>query len=232
MTETEMAPPSLKGWTIVFDLDGTLVESAPDLLNALNHSIAPLGLAPIALKDIRTMIGQGAKAMIRAALNSHDYAFDEDLVEQLWISFLDHYRANIAVDSHAFEGVEEALDTLSARGATLSVCTNKTQRLSEQLLDELGLSQKFAAIIGADSVPAKKPDAGHLLTAIERAGGDPACAVLVGDSQTDEKAARNAGLPFIFTPLGYETATVEEIEAVAILRHYSTLSDLISAVVA
>lgn len=232
MAETVVAPPRLDGWTVVFDLDGTLVESAPDLLNALNHAIAPLGLAPVALSDIRTMIGKGAKAMIRAALDQQSHHHDEDLVERLWTEFLDHYRQNIAVDSHAFEGVTEALDELANRGAVLAVCTNKTQALSEQLLAELGLARHFASIVGADAVSEKKPDAGHPLATIRQAGGDPARTIFVGDSQTDEKAARNAGLPFIFTPLGYETATAESIEAVAILHHYSDLSDLISAIAA
>ena len=231
MSETEAAP-RLDGWTIVFDLDGTLVESAPDLLNALNHAIAPLGLGRVALDDIRTMIGQGAKAMIRKAFAQQAFEFNEDLVEDCWIVFLDHYRENIAVDSHAFEGVEEALQALLKRGATLSVCTNKTQALSELLLDELRLSHHFAAIVGADAVRDKKPDAGHIFAAVDRANGDRSKSIMVGDSRTDEKAARNAGLPFIFTPLGYEAASADAIEAVAILHHYSTLSDLVTAVVA
>lgn len=231
MTETEAAP-RLDGWTIVFDLDGTLVESAPDLLNALNHCIAPYGLQPVLLDDIRTMIGQGAKAMLRAALTRQAYEFDEELIDRLWIVFLSHYRDNIAVDSHAFDGVEDALLALLERGATLSVCTNKTQALSELLLDELRLSRHFAAIVGADAVPDKKPGAGHIFASIDRADGDRSKAIMVGDSRTDEKAARNAGLPFIFTPLGYEAASADAIEAVAILHHYSTLSDLVTAVVA
>lgn len=231
MSETEAAP-RLDGWTIVFDLDGTLVESAPDLLNALNHAIAPLGLDPVALDNIRTMIGKGAKAMIREAFAQQAFNFNDDLVDDCWIVFLDYYRDNIAVDSHAFDGVEDALKALMQRGATLSVCTNKTQALSELLLHELRLSHMFTAIVGADAVPDKKPDAGHIFAAVDRAKGDRSRAIMIGDSRTDEEAARNAGLPFIFTPLGYETAHAETIEAVSILRHYSALSDLVTAVVA
>ncbi|MCI4643806.1 MAG: HAD hydrolase-like protein, partial [Hyphomonadaceae bacterium] len=180
MQITENSSKPLSGWTIVFDLDGTLVESAPDLLNALNHTIATLGIAPVQLDDIRTMIGHGAKAMIREALTRAEHDFTEDKIEPLWEMFLAHYRANIAVDSHLFEGVKDGLDALQAQGANLAVCTNKTQSLSEQLLENLNILQYFKAVIGADSVPAKKPDAGHLLTAVSAAGGDPARALLVG----------------------------------------------------
>lgn len=221
----------LSGWTIVFDLDGTLVESAPDLLNALNHTIAPLGLAPVDLTSIRTMIGHGAKAMIRTALeqNGRDPALEN--VDALWGTFLAHYQGNIAVDSHAFDGVETALQIVKGEGAILSVCTNKTQVLSDQLLVALGLGQWFESVVGADSVPAKKPDGGHILEAIARAGGQRDRAIMIGDSRTDEKAAQNAGLPFIFVPFGYEAAPAEHISKAAVLHHYSDLLDCVLAVV-
>ena len=229
MQNTENAPKSkpLAGWTIVFDLDGTLVESAPDLLNALNHVVVPLGLEPVRLDDIRTMIGRGAKAMIREALSRAGRSVDEDGIDALWHPFIDHYRSNIAVDSHAFDGVETGLQTLLDAGAALSVCTNKTQALSDQLLDTINLFQYFKAVVGADSVPQKKPDAGHLLEAVTRAGGDPSRALLVGDSRTDEKAALNAGLPFIFVPFGYEPDAAKDMSCVAVLNHYSELFEVV-----
>lgn len=218
---------SLSGWTIVFDLDGTLVESAPDLLNALNHVLAPLQVGPVQLNDIRTIIGHGAKAMIRESLARAGRSFSEDDIHGLWTPFLEHYHANIAVDSHVFDGVEEALTALGAAGGTLSVCTNKTQALSDHLLRELDIYKYFKAVIGADSVPAKKPDGGHVLAAIQAAGGHPERAVLIGDSRTDEKAALNAGLPFIFVPFGYEKDAAQDFECVAVLRHYSDLFDAV-----
>lgn len=232
MQISENASNALSGWTIVFDLDGTLVESAPDLLNALNHVVVPLGLEPVKLDDIRTMIGHGAKAMIREALNRAERSLAEEEIHELWNAFLDFYRDNIAVDSHAFEGVEAALEELRQAGARLAVCTNKTQALSDQLLDTLKLSQYFKAVIGADSVPDKKPDAGHLLTAVQEAGGDPDRSLLVGDSRTDEKAALNAGLPFIFVPFGYEQDAAKDINCVAVLHQYSELFSLVLKVAA
>lgn len=227
MQISENVSNALSGWTIVFDLDGTLVESAPDLLNALNHVVVPLGLAPVKLDDIRTMIGHGAKAMIREALRRAGRETHEEEIHQLWFAFLDHYRDNIAVDSHAFAGVEAALEQLREAGATLAVCTNKTQALSDQLLGDLKLSQYFSTVVGADSVPDKKPDAGHLLTAVHNAGGNPDKSLLVGDSRTDEKAALNAGLPFIFVPFGYEQDAAKDINCVAVLRQYSELFSLV-----
>lgn len=215
----------------MFDLDGTLVESAPDLLNALNHVVEPLGLEPVTLPSIRTMIGQGAKAMILAALekNGRD-PLSVDL-EALWSSFLAHYRENIAVDSYVFDGVETALAALRQEGARLAVCTNKTQALSDQLLVALGLDDFFDSVVGSDSVPAKKPDGGHIIQTVREAGGSADRAVMVGDSRTDEKAALNAGLPFIFVPFGYEVAPVDQITKVSVVHHYSELVDCVRAAV-
>ena len=214
---------SLEGWTIVFDLDGTLVESAPDLLNALNHTIGQQGLAPVDLNDIRSMIGHGAKAMISHAFARSGRSIGGTDLDAFWTVFLDHYRANIAVDSFIFEGVEPALQALSSHGATLSVCTNKTQALSELLLHELEILGHFSSVVGADSVPAKKPHGDHILAAIDLAKGTRDRAIMVGDSKTDEKAALNAGLPFIFVPFGYEAAPMEDIEHAGVLHHYSEL---------
>jgi len=213
----------LDGWTIVFDLDGTLVESAPDLLVALNHVVSGHGVEPVRLEEIRTMIGHGAKAMIRHALASNQRPVEDGEIDRMWREFLDFYSANIAVQSYVFEGVTTALDELSQRGARLSVCTNKTQALSDQLLEELELRGRFQAIVGADAVPSKKPDGGHVTAAVERAGGRMDKSIMVGDSRTDEKAALNAGLPFIFVPFGYEAAPVEDIRCSSVLHHYSEL---------
>lgn len=219
----------LQGWTILFDLDGTLVETAPDLLAALNHVLESLTLRPVEIEAVRGLIGLGAKAMLRrgAALQNRD--LPEDTMDRLWHEFIAYYSKNIAVGSHAFEGVEDALAMLEELGAILAVCTNKPQALSEQLLSALGLSQRFAAIVGSDSVPDKKPHRDHILLTVNAAEGIPTKAIMVGDSRTDEKAARNAGLPFIFVPFGYETETAEQIGADAVVTHYS---DLVSSILA
>lgn len=217
----------LDGWTIAFDLDGTLVNTAPDLVTALNHVLTQNDLEPVDLDKVETMIGHGARAMIVKGMEYQGVSPDEVFLDQCFRTFLDYYSDHIAVHSHPFEGTETALDALSEAGAILSVCTNKTQALSDRLLCELGLADRFAAIVGADSVPNRKPDGDHLIRAVAAAGGDPARAMLVGDSRTDERAARNAGLPFIFVPFGYESETAQQIGADAVLTHYS---DLLSVV--
>ncbi len=222
----------LKGWTIIFDLDGTLVETAPDLMNALNHVLGEMELAPLPLAEVRGMIGHGAKAMIKAGLRAHQIEPDTDGLEQLWRKFITYYTANIAIQSHPYEGCLAALDELAAAGASLAVSTNKPQGLSDHLLGELGMDQRFAAVVGSDSVPNPKPHGDHLLLTVDKAGGIPARAIMVGDSETDEKAARNAGLPFIFVPFGYTSGTTDQISSEAVVHHYSELVSAISAIAA
>ena len=219
------------GWTIVFDLDGTLVNTAPDLLEALNHVLTNADLTPVTLDTIATMIGHGARAMIVKGLLAHGITPSDSDLDVFLEQFLDYYAANIADHSHAFDGVVEAMTTLSAGGATLAVCTNKKQALSDQLLAELDLTRYFAAIVGADSVPNRKPDGDHILRTIEAAGGSPERALMIGDSRTDERAARNAGLPFMFVPFGYEEESPQQLEPDIVLEHYSRLVSVVDGFV-
>jgi len=221
----------LNGWTVVFDLDGTLVDTAPDLLNALNHVLTHAGLEEVDLQTVAGMIGHGAKAMIRQGMAHQNITPSEAGLETLFARFLVYYSEHISVGSRPFDKAPEILDELAAAGAILSVCTNKKQDLSDQLLEALGLAPRFAAILGADSVPSKKPDGDHIVRAILAAGGDPARAIMVGDSRTDERAARNAGLPFIFVPFGYEAESVEAIGADAVVTHYSLLPEALSRLI-
>jgi phosphoglycolate phosphatase len=221
----------LNGWTVVFDLDGTLVDTAPDLLNALNHVLTHAGLEEVDLQTVAGMIGHGAKAMIRQGMAHQNIAPSEAELETLFARFLVYYSEHISVGSRPFDKAPEILDELAAAGAILSVCTNKKQDLSDQLLEALGLAPRFAAILGADSVPSKKPDGDHIVRAILAAGGDPARAIMVGDSRTDERAARNAGLPFIFVPFGYEAESVDAIGADAVVTHYSLLPEALSRLI-
>lgn len=218
----------LAGWTIVFDLDGTLVNTAPDLLRALNHVLRTAQLEPVALSTIENMVGHGAKAMLKRGMEHQGANPDDHDIDALFDDFLAHYSDNICVDSYPFEGVIEVLDTLKAQGAILAVCTNKLVALAVQLLDELKLSEKFDAILGADSVPNKKPNGDHIIQTVKSAGGQANRAIMVGDSRTDERAARNAGLPFIFVPFGYESETVEQIGADAVVTHYSEFLSILS----
>ena len=211
------------GWTIVFDLDGTLVNTAPDLLDALNHVLIEAGLNPVDLPTISTMIGHGAKAMIVKGMAAQGAEPDADRMDALFDQFLAYYEDHIAVGSRPFENALEALQTLRDEGALLAVCTNKRQRSTNRLLDALQISEKFSAIVGADSVPDRKPHGDHILLTVDRAGGKRSRAIMVGDSRTDERAARNAGLPFIFVPFGYETETVDQIAPDEVVSNYSEL---------
>ncbi len=225
---TSANPQDFDGWTIVFDLDGTLVDTAPDLLGALNHVLVGAGLSPVTLDTVALLIGQGAKAMVERGLQVQGVRVSETEMDVFFERFLCYYAANIAVDSRPFPGATDALAALAARGARLAICTNKRQALSDQLLDELWLSGWFAAVLGADSVPHRKPDGDHILRTISAAGGDPARAIMVGDSRTDERAARNAGLPFVFVTLGYESEPVEALAADATIDSYAALVPALS----
>lgn len=220
------------GWAIVFDLDGTLIDSAPDLLRALNHSLAQVDVAPVRLADIRTMIGHGAKAMIRAAFSRAGRHAPDAQIDDLWRQLIAYYQRNIAVETRPFDGACEALEQLVAGGARLGVCTNKTQALSEQVLGALGLDHYFEAVVGADRVPLRKPDGDHILRTLSAMQGQPSRAIMIGDSRTDERAARNAGLPFVFVPFGYETETAEQIAADATVSHYSELAAVLTGLTA
>ena len=215
----------LEGWTVVFDLDGTLVDTAPDLLGGLNHVLEHAGLEPVSLELVANMIGHGARAMIDKGLRYRGVEPDDHLLQTYFDRFLTHYSQHIAVGSRPFDQAVDVLEDLTAAGALLAVCTNKTQYLTDKLLEELDLTPRFAAILGADSVPSKKPDGDHIVRTILAAGGDPARAIMVGDSRTDERAARNAGLPFVFVPFGYEAESVEAIGADAVVTHYSQLPE-------
>jgi phosphoglycolate phosphatase len=218
----------LSGATIVFDLDGTLVDTAPDLIGALNHVLIDSGLEPVSMDEVGGLIGHGARAMIERgmALQGGDLG-DEDMATAMAL-FLDYYRAHIADASRLFDGADTSLDLLRDAGATLAICTNKPQALSEQLLQSLGLLQKFSAILGADAVPRKKPDGDHIVRTVQAAGGEMSRAVMIGDSRTDERAARNARLPFIWVPFGYEVETREALRPDAVLNHYSELFSLLN----
>lgn len=216
------------GWTVVFDLDGTLVDTAPDLLGALNHVLTDAHLQPVDLATVATLIGNGARAMMERGFGIQGVTLPAAEMDAAFDRFIDYYIANIATSSRPFDGCVEALDRLRDQGASLAVCTNKRQDLSERLLGELGLTDRFAAILGADRATNRKPHADHVFEAVAAAGGSTARALFVGDSRTDERAARNSGLPFVFVTFGYEAEAVENIASDAVIGHYSQLVPALS----
>jgi phosphoglycolate phosphatase len=212
--------PFLRDATIVFDLDGTLIDTAPDLTLATNHALGLVGLEPVTVAQLHPFIGHGSKAMIDAGLRFRDVTVDQDELRRLHQGFLDFYADNIAVGSRPFEGVPELLDDLLSGGARLGVCTNKFEALTLELLKQLGLDKKFGAIAGRDTFAVFKPAPGHLTGTIERAGGRTERAVMVGDSEVDFATAMAAGVPSIGVTFGYTTRPVAELGADAVIDHY------------
>ncbi|MBX9926579.1 MAG: HAD-IA family hydrolase, partial [Hyphomicrobiaceae bacterium] len=194
--------------TIVFDLDGTLIDTAPDLIAATNHTLASVGRPPAGMDLLRNAVSHGALAMIRAGIGPDADAWEEERLYPLLPTFLTHYEANIAATSRPFDGLLDTLDTLDDAGYRLAVCTNKQERHAVRLLEALGLADRFAAIAGRDTFPVYKPDPGHLTSTVDKAGGDPRRAVMVGDSGTDVATAKNAGLPVVAVSFGYSDPPV------------------------
>lgn len=215
---------NLAGATIVFDLDGTLVETAPDLMGTLNTLLVREGLPPLPLARARNLIGQGARALLARGFAEAGEPLDPARLEALFSDFLPHYLGRIAHESRPFDGVPEALDKLAGDGARLAVCTNKPTALSVALLRALGLEHRFAAIVGPDAAPAAKPDARHLITAIQLAGGEVPRAVMVGDSVSDARAARNAGVPLVLVSFGYTDVPAKDLGADVLIDHFDDLT--------
>jgi phosphoglycolate phosphatase len=209
---------------MIFDLDGTLVDTAADLVASLDRALSLRGHPQSEPATARSWIGHGARQMIRNALEHHGVAFDDTLVEDMFRDFLDHYQANMSRFSRPFPALIEALDALADNGWTFAVCSNKQERLCRQLLDELDMSHRFATISGGDTFGVSKPDPGHLLGTIEAAAGDPRRAIMVGDASTDVDAARAASVPVIGVSFGYTPVPMVELEPDLLLDSFADLT--------
>jgi phosphoglycolate phosphatase len=214
---------ALKGATLAFDLDGTLVDTAPDLVGALNAVLHEQGLPALPLRTARVMVGRGARVLIEQGFSAAGAPLDEAATPALVGRFIEIYRARIADESRAFEGVEACLETLAVAGATLVVCTNKPTDLSVALLDGLGLTRHFAAVTGIDLAPKPKPDASHLLAAIAAARGRADRAIMIGDSATDIGAAHAAKVPSVVVSFGYTEIPAADLGADHLIDHFSDL---------
>jgi phosphoglycolate phosphatase len=215
--------------TVVFDLDGTLVDTAPDLVDTLNIVLARQGLAAIPYAEGRNLVGGGARVMIERGLQAEGRPVSPRALDQLFVEFIDHYSEHIADASRAFPGVEAALDALEAQGFILAVCTNKLEALSLMLLDALGLAKRFSAICGQDTFGVHKPDPEVFRRTVLRAGGDPSRAIMIGDSATDIRTARAAGVPVIAVDFGYTDIPVAELRPDRVISHFGELSEAIGA---
>lgn len=218
---------SLSGYTIAFDLDGTLVETAGDIQAALNKVLSAEELTVATLEDVRNFVGHGARALIIRCCAAHGIHHDDARLDQLTEAYIAAYAADIAVHSHAYPGLVEALDNLQDAGAMLCVCTNKRTDLSVQLLTALGLNHYFAAVVGSDRVTNRKPHPDHYLHAILATGGDPSRSAMVGDSINDVLSARAAGAPVVVYAHGYTDTAPDLLGADAVFTHFTDLPDLL-----
>jgi phosphoglycolate phosphatase len=215
--------------TIVFDLDGTLVDTAPDLIAALNVILEREGMPPVPLQSARTMIGAGARQLIERGLELDGRAATVADIDRLTSDFIDYYAAHIADASRPFEGLEAALDDLATRGYRFAVCTNKLEWLSKRLLDRLGLSGRFAAICGADTFGVSKPDPAILQQTVARAGGQLSQAIMVGDAGPDVGVARRAGIPVIGVAFGYTEVPMAELKPDRLIERMSQLGQAVES---
>jgi phosphoglycolate phosphatase len=220
----------LSGRTVVFDLDGTLIDTAPDLISAVNHVLTTEGLEPVDVDRLRPVISLGGRVMIETGLTLRGAAYSALQVDALFRRFIAYYSQNMSTHSQPFTGLEAELDRIAAAGGTLAVCTNKQENMARQLLDELGLSSRFAALTGRDTFPVCKPHPKHLTGTIEKAGGDPAKAIMIGDSETDVKTAKGAGIPVVGVTFGYTDIPITALDCDAVISAYAELPTALASV--
>jgi len=217
--------------TLVFDLDGTLVDTAPDLIDTLNVVFEREGLSQVPYDEARALIGGGAKAMIIRGLAAEGRPVSPAQVQKLLADFIEHYSAHIADRSRPFPGVESMLMQLAAEKHCLAVCTNKLEKLSLKLLETLGLARHFAVICGQDTFGVQKPDPMMLRKTIDAAGGQTSDAIMIGDSETDVRTARAAGIPIIAVDFGYTMRPIAEFGPDRIISRFTDLPAAITELV-
>lgn len=209
----------------VFDLDGTLADTAPDLVEALNHVLASEGLPLVDFGTARAYVGHGAKVLIERAHTANDIELTDEQATDLTEQFVGYYAQNIAGDSVLFPHVLDAIERMEEDGWRFAVCTNKQEGLARQLLDALDMTERFDAICGGDTFAERKPNGQHILKTIEAAGGNPKRAVMVGDSGPDIFAAKDAGVPVIAVPFGYSHEPVDTLDPDVIIESFADLPD-------
>jgi phosphoglycolate phosphatase len=205
---------------LIFDLDGTLVDTAPDLTAATNHALSLIGRRSISQEEARHMVGHGSRALIVRGCEVTGGAVDDDTVKRLNIAFLDYYADNIADHSAIFPGLLAVLTRAKQSGLKLGVCTNKVERLSHKLLAALNMADYFGAVVGGDTLPIMKPDPAPYREVAKRLGVDVANTLMFGDSETDIRTAQNAGVPVIAVTFGYTPQPVQTFNPTHVIDHY------------
>lgn len=210
---------------ILFDLDGTLIDSAPDLVGTLNIILKRHGRTTLTISAVKKLVGNGARALLERGFK--ETGAPAENLDALTVEFIETYVPNCAVLSRPFSGVIETLDTFANSGYRMAVCTNKPQAPSETILTELGLMQYFEVVVGGDFFPMRKPDPQHLLGALQLMDAPETPAIMVGDSYNDVASARNAGMPVIVVTYGYTTTPAHELGGDILVDHFS---DIVTAV--
>lgn len=205
---------------LIFDLDGTLVDTAPDLLHATNHALSLIERSPVSMAQLRSFVGLGAMNLIERGIAATGPSVSNAELKWLHSAFLDYYAENIAVSSVMFEGLAQVLEQADAHGLKMGVCTNKIERLSLKLLSELGISQRFGAVVGGDSLPIMKPNPEPLRETARRLGVEPSRTLMFGDSETDIRTAQAAGVPVIAVTFGYTPEHVSAYNPTHMIDHY------------
>lgn len=209
--------------SVVFDLDGTLAETAPDLAGAMNAVLREAGRPELPVTHVRHMVGRGARVLIETGFKATGAPVPDERLDAMFQHFLSHYREHICDTSHLFPGARETVGALGAAGYKLGVCTNKPIALTELLLRKLNFREAFASVRGADSAEYRKPDPRHFFDVVDELGGDRRRAVLVGDSETDAKTARAAGVPVILVSFGYTEIPVSRLGGDAVIDRFEEL---------
>ena len=209
----------------IFDLDGTLIDSAPDILRAANLLLRDFDCAPLELADVREMIGDGATNLVERALAARQCtALDLNAALK---QFMQHYAASPTAHTQLYPGVVATLQRLKERGITMTVCTNKPAALSGTILAQLDIARYFSAVLGGDSRPYRKPDPRMIQELLQKFGTSPRQAVLIGDSEIDAATAQAAGVPFILVTYGYYRTSLDAIPRDIAVDRFARIGDFI-----
>jgi phosphoglycolate phosphatase len=215
--------------TLIFDLDGTLVDTAPDLHAATNHVLTGLKRRSITLDEVRAFVGHGAKALIARGCEATGDPVDPLAIDTLYHQFIDYYSSNIAANSRPYPGLIALLEKARAQGLAMAVCTNKLESLSNRLLDELDMSKYFGAVVGPDTIGVAKPDPRPYHEALRRVGGEASRSIMLGDSETDILTGQNAGVPVIAVTFGYTARPVRDFNPTHMIDHFDEAWDIIQS---
>jgi phosphoglycolate phosphatase len=218
--------------TVVYDLDGTLIDSAKDMQMAVSHVLADHGLPPVSEDDVRLFMGQGSKVTMGKAFAKNGRDLNDAALSAVTREFVRYYEADPVSHTTAFQGVSEVVRRFDLIGLKQGVATNKFERPSRMILEHLGLMPPIADVAGADTFPVRKPDPRHILMLIDRMGGDPGRAVMIGDSIHDVEAAHGAGLPAVLVSWGYTATPASELGAEAVIQRFDALPEALGRIAA